>query len=110
VVAAEDERELVGLARALDDAGDALARCLDLAEEAGALVPLLGRLGDVGRDVAAVDDLQIERREPLREPRVANRGRPHVDTAATCAEVERRADHCDGLHKRRLTGSQAEPG
>src|SRR4029450_9875872 len=110
VVAAEHEWELPILARSADDGGDALTRLLDRAEETGLLVALVGRLGDRHRQVPEVDHLAPERREAFGEARVPDRGGSHVDASASCAEVERRTDHRDGLHWRGLTGSKAAPG
>ena len=57
VVAAEDERDRAG-ADLLDDLrGDALARRLDLGQEARALVLQRGRLGDGRLDVPVVADV-----------------------------------------------------
>ena len=54
-----------------------------------------GRLGNGGLDVPSSRTDVAETDEPLLETRVADRGRPHVDTAATLAQVERRADDGD---------------
>ena len=110
VVAAEHKRKLTVLAGAANDAGYALTRLHDRAEEASALIALVGCLGDRDRHVPEVDHLAPERREPLRKPGVADRRGAHVDASAPGTEVDRRTDDRDGLHKRRLTGSKAAPG
>src|SRR5437763_1134558 len=62
------------------------------------LVPLVCRLRDVRRDVAVVDDIAPELREPVGEPCVPDRRRAHVDPTPAGAEVERRADDSDRVH------------
>ena len=97
VVAAEHERQRVLLERERDEPGDAAARRLDLRQVARAGVRLLRRLQHGGLDVAPVEDVVADRVEPVVEPRVADRGRAHVDAAAAGAEVERGADDRDLL-------------
>ena len=46
-------------------------------------------------DVAAIVDRVADRPQPLGEPGIADRGRPHVDAAPALAEVERHADQRD---------------
>src|SRR5262249_37166590 len=73
--------------------GQPVAEIEDLAEVASFLVAHGGRLRDGRDDVARVRDLHMEPLgELLVEPRVADRRRPHVDTAPPRAEVERRPD------------------
>ena len=59
-------------------------------------VAFVHRLGDRRRNVAQIDGVDAEcLGEMLLEPRVADRGRPHVDAAAAGAEVERSPDQGD---------------
>ena len=46
-------------------------------------------LGAGNVDVPEVGDLAADRREPLVQPPVANRRRPHVDAAAPGAQIQR---------------------
>ena len=95
MIAAKDERDRASL-DLLDDLGrDALARRLDLRQEAGSLVVDSGRLRDRRLDVPVVANVVAQAQEPFLEPCVADRGRPHVDSAAPLPEVERRADDRD---------------
>ena len=97
VVAAEHEREGALLQRLVHEPGDLLADRLHLGQKARMLVTQTGRLDDRGRDVAPVVDLEPHLRQTPVESRVADRGGAHVDAAAAGTEVERRADHDDGL-------------
>jgi hypothetical protein len=95
VVAAEDDREsssFCGLADAARDAGGDL---LDLGEEARSRIALVGRLGDCDLDVPEIVYEQSESGQALVEAGVADRGGPHVDAAASCAEVESGPDDGD---------------
>ena len=79
---------------------------MDLREKARALVAERGRLGNGGLDVPLVTYDVAETHKALLETRVPDRGRPHVDTAATLAQVERRADDGDlrsRVHRENLT-------
>ena len=97
VVAAEHERQAALLDRAGDERGDLLAGGDDLGQEAHARRP-----PTVDASATAVWTLPQSETErpsagqPRLEPRVADRRRPHVDTAPAGAEVERRADDGDG--------------
>ena len=94
VVAAEHERQRAALDRLGDDPRQTVAEIEDLAEVTGVLVADHRRLGDRGDDVPHVRDLHAELlRKLVLEPRVANRGRAHVDAAPPRAEVERPSDH-----------------
>ena len=95
VIAAEDERDRAGLDLLDDLRRDALARRLDLRKEAGSLVVDSRRLRDRRLDVPVVANVVAQAQEAFLEPRVADRGRPHVDSAPPLPEVERRADDRD---------------
>ncbi len=100
MVAAEHEGQRTVAGRLLDERGERGAGLQDLGEKTGPVVDEGERLGLGRDDVAAVEDRERDRRQPLLEPRVADRRRAHVDAAAGLAEVERRADDRDGtLHR-----------
>ena len=93
-----------------DPGGDQLARVVDLGKESCALVAERRRFGDRGLHVPLVANLVAETDQPLLEPRVADRRRPHVDPAPTLPEIERGADDRDfalRLHAENLTGRAA---
>ena len=92
VVAAEHERQRVLLQRKPDQPRDAPARRLDLRQVAGTRVRLLGRFLHRRLDVAPVQDVVADPVEPVVKARVPDGGWPHVDAAATRAEVERCSD------------------
>ena len=93
MVAAEHDRRLSVTTGIGDEMRDAIAKLEDRAEETRVGVALVHRLRNGRGDVAEVDGVDAECLcEMLLEPRVANRGRPHVDTAATGPEVERSPD------------------
>ena len=89
MVATEHERHRAARGDLLHDRREARTGVEDLRQEAGALVLDRERLGLRCQDVPAVDDRASERREPLLESGVADRGRPHVDAAAALPEIER---------------------
>ena len=96
VVSSEDERYLTGGRGVRHERRDPRARLLDLRQEARPLI-LEGsglRLGAL--DVAEIPHLVPEAAQSLLETRGPHRRGPHVDSAATLAEVERRADDRDG--------------
>ena len=97
VVAAEDERQRVLIEREADEPCDPAAGRLDLGEVARALVGVLGRLEHGRLDVAPVEHVVAELAQPVVETGVADRGRPHVDAAASRPEIERGADDRDLL-------------
>ena len=68
VVAAEHERHGAAAARVLDERRDPLARAHDRLEVASLRVADLGRLGQADVDVAPVDALAAEARDPLLSP------------------------------------------
>src|SRR5581483_6671275 len=83
--------------RLLHPGGDLRTGAHDRPQVARLRVADVGCLGDVRVDVAPVDALAPELRDPLLEAGVADRGGPHVDAAPAGAEVEAGADDCDGL-------------
>jgi hypothetical protein len=93
VVTTENERHVALAYRAGDAPGDAPARLLDLVEVAQPLVPDARRFRHGGRHISQVHAADAELAEPVRETRVANRGRAHVDTPAAGAQVEACPDH-----------------
>ena len=107
VVAAEHERDRPAAARVLDQRRDALARALDRLEVARPRIADLGRLGQAHVHVAPVDALDAEARDPLLQPRVPDRARPHVDAAPAGTEVEPGADHGHRAAVRATHGTQA---
>ena len=104
MVAAEHEREAFGFPRAAHGGGDALTGAFDLGEKSRARVAFLRCFGDLRRDVAVVDHLAPERREPVGETGIADRGGTHVDAAASRAEVEGSADDRNGFHGEEANG------
>ena len=92
VVAAEHERERVLLQREPDEPRDASTRCLDLRQVARRRVRVLRRLLHRRLDVPPIEYVVADPAEPVVETRVANRGRAHVDAAATGPEVESGTD------------------
>ena len=96
MVATEHERHRAARGDLLHDRREARTGVEDLRQEAGALVLDRKRLGLRCQDVPAVDDRASERREPLLESGIADRGRPHVDAAAALPEIEGRADDRHG--------------
>jgi len=83
-------------ARLLDDLrSDAHAGLLDLGQEPRTLVVECRRLGNGRLDVPVISNVVAQALEPLLEPRVADRGRAHVDSAAALSEVQRCADDRD---------------
>ena len=100
VVAAQHERQRPLRDDVPDERRERGARLEDLGEEARALVADRERLGLGHDEVAPVDDAAAERRQPLLETGVADRGRSHVHAASTLSEVERRADDGHGPGRR----------
>jgi CheY-like chemotaxis protein len=97
VVAAEHQRQVPVLHSSGDEAGDALARGLDLAEIAHTLVAHGDRLGHGRLDVAEIDVAQAELCDPVVEACIPNGRRAHVHPAAPGPEIETGADDSDGL-------------
>jgi hypothetical protein len=67
----------------------------DLVQEASSVGPTCACLGKWRLDVSAVLDLDSGVREPIPQTRVADRRRPHVNTAPARPEVERGPDDGD---------------
>ena len=106
VVATEHQRQRAPRRRLGHARGDELARVVDLREKARPLVTESGRLGDGRLDVSLVAHDITKTHEALLETCVPDRGRPHVDTAAALAQVERCADDGDlrsRVHRENLT-------
>ena len=108
VVAAEDDRDVPGALDVGDDFGQIHRHPDDLVDVVRPAVHLrelgLVDLAEVLRrsfvavgdtDIAAVPDGVAETREPVAQARVADRGWPHVDSAAVAAEIHRNADDLD---------------
>ena len=95
VVAAEDERQLVGFDGGRDSVGHTLTGGQDRSQVAKPGVALVDRLGHCGLDVAPVKVGEPESLQPGLEPRVADRRRAHVHAPAAGAEIERSADDGD---------------
>ena len=96
VVAAEHERPRALAHGLLDERRELRAGVEDLREVARALVHERERLRHRRDDVAAVGDGKPDLGQPLVEAGVADRRRPHVDTAPGLAEVEGCTDDRDG--------------
>ena len=109
MVAAEHERHDAVSSRPHHERSHPFAGSLDRVEIPGPWIADLGRLGDINADVAPVDPVTTEARDPLMQAGVADRGGAHADTAAACSEVEPGADHRDrtfglpSFHRPRLT-------
>ena len=93
MVTAEHERCLTPQPRLLDELRDAVAQREDLRQEARRVIVDRERLRNRRLDVAEIVRHDAEGfRKMLRELRVANRRRAHVDAAPAGAEIERGAD------------------
>ena len=101
VVAAEHERQLARLAARGDVVGDLAAddEDLDRGTWRGRRPSSSASIGSLG-DGAEIVHADAELRQAPDELGVADRGGPHVDTAAALPEVERGAEHGD-LRERR---------
>jgi hypothetical protein len=99
VVSPEHERQIAVSRGAFDERCDPRPRLLDLRQEAGTFVLDLGRFRNGRFDVAEIDGLVADLSQTRLEPRVADRGRAHVHTATTRAEIERGADHGDFVNR-----------
>ena len=106
VVAAENERQQPVLAACVTRPATRSHCALIGRGSAHARSPTSARLRDGRLDVSPVEDLAPSSSMPRREPRVADRGRPHVDAAAAGAQVESRADHGD----RRFSSADSQSG
>ena len=106
VVATEHDRHIARAHRRLDQIGDRATRGQDLREIPGALVGERRGLGHGRRDVPTIRDDVPDRREPLDETRVADRGRPHVDATSALSEVEGSADDGDRPCSGRVHGCE----
>jgi hypothetical protein len=71
---------------------DLRARGEDLGQVTGRFVSHGGDFGHLGLYVAEVDDVSAQLLHPLREARVTNRARSHVDATPARSEVERGAE------------------
>ena len=95
VIAAQDQREVPqpgDLAHALAELD---ARGLDQIIELGARVADRAALRHRDGDIAVIGHAQAHLQQPVLEPGVADRVRPHVHTAPSGAEVHGHADDAD---------------
>src|SRR5947209_3415394 len=93
MVTTDDERCLAAQPRLRHHLRHAIAECEDLRQKARGVVVHRERLGNGHLHVAEIVRLYTQRlRKMLRELRVTNGGRAHVDASPTRAEVERSAD------------------
>ena len=95
MVAAQYQRKCATRGHLGDTRRDQLTGVVDLGQEARALVPQCGRLGNRGFDVPLVADGVTQADESLLEPGISDRRRPHVDATPPLPEVERRTDDRD---------------
>jgi CheY-like chemotaxis protein len=96
MIAAENERRLASQPRLRHHLRHAIAQCEDLRQEAGGVVIDRERLRNRHLHVAEIVRFDAERlREMLRQLRIPNGGRTHVDASPTRPEVERSADQSD---------------
>ncbi len=97
VITAEHERESTSIEDAERGLVELLAEARDLADVLLLRIPERLDLGDWSDQVALVDDGDPECGEAFGEAGDAKCRRPHVDAAATAAEVERDANEVESL-------------
>ena len=105
VVTAEHQDEVAGAFRGLDGGRDLARHSDDRLEVLRAGIALARGLGPGDGDVTAVVDGVADPPQTLGEPRVADRGRPHVDATPALPEVEGDPDQRDAALRRHASSS-----
>ena len=92
VVSTENDREELVASGTRHESGNPLRCVLDLRQEPGVLVSGGGRLRHGRLHVPEIHVVVAEVGDARRQPRIPNRGRPHVDPTTAGPQVEGGAD------------------
>src|SRR5215218_8680164 len=106
VIATEHQRKVAALYDRLDLPGQMIGDPGNLGEITRPLVADLQLLHVLDDEVAVVHDLMAELSQAIVYARDANCRRPHVDAAATRAEVHRHPEHINDHRRDRTPGCQ----